>query len=321
MILRSIILAITAIILGGFPAWAQNPTLTENINNTGIPRQAPALGLPSIYGLNPCATGSAVGVTTPLFGIGGAMSDIDRECETRNNAAVVITGLKDETLAREILCEIKDVRQAAIRVGKPCLQDQPVPKVASAAPVNPAEPLAAVPVAAAPLPIAAAPVAAAPVAVAKPVVASIRPGAPAFCYVTGLDVSLYPDCTEKFAPASPVGLNGPVRSVAKIAQGQPVTGGAAALGGGHATSTAQRPSLSPPRSSKCPHGPCGVNLAALMALEKSMLALIEDRRLALAEAANHRIEVTPAQAQTSVASVAASTSRGAVLASADRMDQ
>ena len=134
MILRSTIpVLLAAICLGSLPAWAQG-TITENINNTGIPRNAPSLGLSSIYGLNPCSSGTAVGVTTPLFGIGGAVADIDKDCETRNNAAVVITGLKDETLAREILCTIRDIRQAAIRVGKPCLQDQLSPKVSAAAP-------------------------------------------------------------------------------------------------------------------------------------------------------------------------------------------
>jgi hypothetical protein len=189
MIFRSILLAGTAALLGGAPALAQS-TFTENINNTGIPRNAPALGLSNIYGLNPCATGTSVGVTTPLFGIGGAASTIDKECESRNNAAVVITGLKDELLAREILCAIKDVRDAAIRVGKPCLQDKPPPRIASVAPETPApkapsaasdkntEQVAATP--------AVTPVAAS---------ISIQANAPAFCRVKGLDVSLYPECT------------------------------------------------------------------------------------------------------------------------------
>jgi hypothetical protein len=112
-----------------------------------------------------------------LFGVGGAVSTIDKECETRNNAAIVVTGLKDETLAREILCEIKDVRQAAVRIGKPCLQDQAASRVSSAAPVPPPAPPAA------------------PVAPDKPAVASLPANAPMFCHTKGLDVALYPECS------------------------------------------------------------------------------------------------------------------------------
>ncbi|MBN8900680.1 MAG: hypothetical protein J0H57_06550, partial [Rhodospirillales bacterium] len=241
----TIILAacVAAVALAPHRGMAQ-ATITENINNTGlpsIPRNAPALGLSNIYGLNPCATGSSVGVTTPLFGLGGAISDIDRECETRNNAAVVITGLKDEALAREILCEIKDVRQAAIRVGRPCLQDQRTaaaggPPVASAAPA-PGPVLAAsaapTPVIATPLPPpAATPVLqpGAPVRVAPPPATqeadaapatTVVAGAPAFCRTPWLQVSLYPECTTapSAAPApKPVAQSRPApRSVTRAA--------------------------------------------------------------------------------------------------------
>lgn len=197
MIFRSILLASIAAILGAAPALAQT-TLTENINNTGIPRNAPALGLSNIYGLNPCSAGMSVGVTTPLFGIGGAVASIDKECETRNNAAVVITGLKDEVLAREILCQVKDIRDAAIRIGKPCLQDQTAPRIASVIPENPpAKVVFATPdKAISPESVAEA---------TKPVIASmaILANAPVFCRVKNLEVSLYPECTVTPASAAP----------------------------------------------------------------------------------------------------------------------
>lgn len=184
--LKSVALAISAMLCVGIPgAWAQS-VYTQNLNQTGIPRNAPSLGLGQIYGLNPCATGATAGVTTPLFGVAGAISDIDRECETRNNAAVVITGLKDDQLAKEILCGIKDIREAAIRIGKPCLEDQRrisknAPPVASAAVVTPAP---------------------APVAVQRPVVPTLalKPNAPAFCKVTDLDLKLYPECLASGMP-------------------------------------------------------------------------------------------------------------------------
>ncbi len=209
--LKHIFLVGVATVCLTLPAWAQSNVITENVNNTGIPRQTPSLSLGQIYGLNPCATGATAGLTTPLFGIAGAVSSIDRECETRNNAAVVITGLKDENLAREILCEIKDVRDAAVRLGKPCLRDQSAAKVASAAPVSPAQPEA--PVATA-QPVAAA----APAVAATPAVATIRSDAPAFCRVKNLDVSLYPDCTAAPAPASFIGPRGPAAQPTKSSQ-------------------------------------------------------------------------------------------------------
>ena len=95
----------------------------ERIDNRGIPRQAPALGLGNIYGLNPCATGVSVGVTTPLVGVGGAFSTIDSECQTRNNAAIAVSALRDEAIAREIMCTVPRFREAALRVGRPCIQD------------------------------------------------------------------------------------------------------------------------------------------------------------------------------------------------------
>ena len=199
MIVRFILLAGMASLSMTGAAFAQNQTYTENINNTGIPRNAPALSLGNIYGLNPCATGTSVGVTTPLFGLGGAVSNIDKECETRNNAAVVITGLKDETLAREILCTIKDVRDAAMRVGKPCLQDAALSRALSEA--RPA------PWAAAPAGASASPERPQPV-VAMVIPPAIRPDAPAYCRVDGLAVGLYPECSA--APSAP-----PVAAVVK----------------------------------------------------------------------------------------------------------
>jgi hypothetical protein len=96
----------------------------STVDQTGIPHQAPALALPSVYGLNPCSTGGSVGVTTPLFGIGGALSSTDKGCEARNNAALAISAFHNEMLARETLCVVDEWRAAWKRIGKPCLIDQ-----------------------------------------------------------------------------------------------------------------------------------------------------------------------------------------------------
>jgi hypothetical protein len=294
MILRSTILAVAAIVgLSAVPAWAQTQTLNENINNTGIPRNAPALGLSSIYGLNPCTSGASLGVSTPLFGIGGAVADIDKDCETRNNAAVVITGLKDETLAREILCTIKDIRQAAIRVGKPCLQDEPAPRVSSSTPPQglsqPTSPAQGAPVAmATPVPVAVPVVLAAPVASAASDEPAIRPEAPAFCRTKGLDLSLYPDCTKATAPASTVGSSGPAKTVAKTSPTPPGKSPVSRTNDSARAATQHHP-IQPARAVGCEHGrdattsgACPSEPVTVAALERTWMAMIAHRRVELA---------------------------------------
>ena len=205
------VLAALASPLASSAAWAQQTPdntafLNETIDNKGLPHQAPSIGLPAIYGLNPCATGAAAGISTPLFGISGAISNIDRECETRNNAAVAVTAIKDPAVAREIMCNVKDFREAALRVGKPCLADQPRPVAAAAPAATPAAatptaaavPVAAIPTLAIPA-VAAATSPASPAAAAPPVLLS---DAPAFCHRPDLNLTLYPDCTSHAAQAS-----------------------------------------------------------------------------------------------------------------------
>jgi hypothetical protein len=206
-VLFAVVVALSGVSAFTSQAWAQDNTITENVNNTGIPRQAPGLSLGQIYGLNPCATGATAGVTTPLFGIAGAVSNIDRECETRNNAAVVITALHDETMAREVLCTIKDVREAAARIGKPCLGDgrtigeashtvaelMHTPEVAAASPA-PVEPTTTRAVAAMQQ-----------AAVQRPREVVLAPDAPAFCHAKDLALYLYPECNGGLkTPGSPV---------------------------------------------------------------------------------------------------------------------
>lgn len=326
MILRSIILAGITATLGTGASWAQG-ILTENINNTGIPRNAAPLNLPAIYGLNPCSTGATVGVTTPLFGIGGAVSSIDRECETRNNAAVVITGLKDETLGREILCEIKDVREAAIRVGKPCLDDQGTPKVTSAAavsPAQPASPLQEIPVAANTPVTPAQPVAPAQrvtVAAAAPVRATIRADAPAFCHTNDLDVSLYPDCTESLAPASPIGPGKSIRPVVKTLPPPPASKPPGGSNDGAAAATAQKRAVSAPRLASCNQrpreatgGPCQADARMFIALERTWIELIARRRSELAQADQQHDDINHSSAETPVARNRTPTAPGPLLA-------
>jgi hypothetical protein len=314
MILRSIILAGAAVAaLGSGPVWAQD-TITENLNNTGIPRNAPALGLPSIYGLNPCSSGAAVGVTTPLFGIGGAIANIDKECETRNNAAVVITGLKDEAMAREILCQIKDIRQAARRLGKPCLEDEGTSKVSSAAPANPVQPEQAVAVA---QPVIQP--------VVQPVALSIRTDAPAFCHTRGLDLRLYPDCTGQSASASTVGPSGSVRPPPKVIQTAVPTKPSRTpkIRDGVALAEGRQPG----DTSGCgdgkvmTDGKCQAAPGALLALEHSWLRLVALRRVELALAETRRDNASHGAPEPAAGGREPRPARGPQLASAVSTDR
>lgn len=174
----------------GFSPYDTRTTVDENVN-TPVVRNAPALGLSSIYGLNPCSLGASAGVTTPLFGVAGAISTTDHDCEIRNTAALAITGLKDEAAGREILCMLKEFREAVARLGKPCIQDQKQAPVASAAAPQP-QALPANATQQQPAP----PIAATPVAAVVPVVPAIAPEAPAYCKTAGLVLSAYPECTH-----------------------------------------------------------------------------------------------------------------------------
>ncbi|HWL83515.1 MAG TPA: hypothetical protein VNR89_21380 [Roseomonas sp.] len=196
---------------------------TQRIINEGIPKvphQAPSLGLGNIYGLNPCATGVSLGATTPLFGIGGAFSNIDSECQTRNNAAVLVSGLRDEAAAREVLCTIPTIREAFIRVGRPCISDggraivlpSNYPAGAGQAGSYMGDGVGA---AGTQLPPTALPPAAPGSPMRAPQVdgdprlrSQAAPDAPAFCRTPGLDISVYPECTgdrtAEDRPRSPV---------------------------------------------------------------------------------------------------------------------
>ena len=170
----------------GFSPYNTHGTLNENIQTSTI-RQAPSLGLSSIYGLNPCSLGASAGVTTPLFGIAGAISTTDKGCETRNTAALAITGLKDEVAAREIMCDLPEFRNAVKQIGKPCLVDQGQ----AVAPTASAQPIVQ--------PVAAQAPVAAQQAVAKE---TMSPDAPTWCHTPGLMLSSYPECTNPTARAA-----------------------------------------------------------------------------------------------------------------------
>lgn len=225
--------------LASSPAAAQEAQRQEfyqrsDVYNYGLPRnhhQAPSIGLGSIYGLNPCATGVSVGATMPLFGIGGAFSTIDEECQIRNNVALTVSALKDEALAREIMCSVESFRAAAIRIGRPCIKDGGVP-IALSHGANPETATSSqlMPVPSAGLPPSALPPVP-PAQPAPPVNGNPAPGGfrgarlaprPAFCEVPGLNTALYPECGAAAAPP-PVARQEeePARGALRVRAGAP----------------------------------------------------------------------------------------------------
>lgn len=322
MKLESIVLSGIVLLASAVPAFAQSQTLTENINNTGIPRNAPALGLANIYGLNPCSSGTTVGLSTPLFGVGGAIASIDKECETRNNAAVVVTGLKDETLAREILCEIKDIRDAALRVGRPCLQDQQPQRVAQIEPIKPA---AGEPVIASTAKPVVTPVV---LPSAKPPRMAIRQDAPTFCHIENLDLALYPDCGENPGPSSTVGPSGPIKPVVKALPNQPINKRPAPASDGTASVAAVKRIVRAPQAVGCGQdhhakggAACEVAPATMMALEQNFKKLIDLRRQQLAQANVDHGGTNQLRDETANPGDRAPVARGPMLASASLENQ
>jgi hypothetical protein len=138
----------------------------QNIYYHGIPRQAPTVYAPSIVGANPCVVGTSGGVSTPVVGLSLGVGTTDTVCQLH------MIGL--DRVAFELLCQQKDVRQAALAARIPCAADR---AAGTAAALDASAPVSA---AAAP---AVAPVRA-PVqlASAEPLTAwTIKPGAPKFC--------------------------------------------------------------------------------------------------------------------------------------------
>jgi hypothetical protein len=112
---------------------------------------------PNVVGGNPCAIGASGGLAVSGFGIAGGATWADKQCERRQQAALLYNFGKQKA-ATELMCQDDSVRAALRIAGEPCVADQMQPPAAHAA--------AAMPVAITPVAAPAAPVAA-PVAAKK----------------------------------------------------------------------------------------------------------------------------------------------------------
>jgi hypothetical protein len=118
-----------------------DPTSSEQYLGYGggyTVRNTPDLQPPNVLGGNPCAIGASAGVSMAGFGIAGGATWADRQCERRQQAALLYN-MGEQKVAVELMCQDDNVR-AAMRVsGKPCSADLAAVQVPAAAPLR-AEP-------------------------------------------------------------------------------------------------------------------------------------------------------------------------------------
>jgi hypothetical protein len=97
-------------------------------------RNTPEVIPPNVVGGNPCAIGASAGLSMAGFGIAGGATWADKQCERRQQAALLFNIGKAKA-ATELLCQDDNIR-AALRVsGEPCVADAPPVAAAVAAPV------------------------------------------------------------------------------------------------------------------------------------------------------------------------------------------
>lgn len=142
---------------GGDPAYSINYSGGYSVRNV------PEVIAPNVVGGNPCAIGASGGLAVSGFGISGGATWADKQCERRQQAALLFN-IGKQRAAVELMCQDDNVRVALRVSGEPCTADQAIAQ-------KPATIAAALLV-----PAVAAPVA----AVATPVAA--QNGRPEWCY-------------------------------------------------------------------------------------------------------------------------------------------
>lgn len=98
-----------------------------NIKNSRGYRQVGAAIAPGlIAGGITCQGSSSIGAGGPGWGFAFGSTKLDRDCNTRENAKMIaLMGERDA--AREVMCNVPEVRAAMARVGRPCIGDRARP--------------------------------------------------------------------------------------------------------------------------------------------------------------------------------------------------
>jgi hypothetical protein len=143
---------------------ATDPSYNVNYGGGHTVRNVPEVIPPNVVGGNPCSVGASAGMSVAGFGIAGGATWADKQCERRQQAALLYN-IGKQKAATELLCQDENIR-AALRVsGEPCAADMAPGAAAASAPVAQATPV-----------LAAAKIEPAPAA---------KPIRPEWCYTAG----------------------------------------------------------------------------------------------------------------------------------------
>jgi hypothetical protein len=102
-------------------------------------RNVPEVIPPNVVGGNPCSVGASGGMSVAGFGIAGGATWADKQCERRQQAALLFN-IGKQRAATELLCQDANVRAALRVAGEPCAADAAPVAVAAPAPVAQAAP-------------------------------------------------------------------------------------------------------------------------------------------------------------------------------------
>lgn len=91
-------------------------------NGRGYRSTGAAIAPGLIAGGITCQGSASIGAGGPGWGFAFGSTKLDRDCNTRENAKMIaLMGERDA--AREVMCNVPEVRAAMARVGRPCIGD------------------------------------------------------------------------------------------------------------------------------------------------------------------------------------------------------
>lgn len=91
-------------------------------NSRGYRQVGTAIAPGLIAGGITCQGSASIGAGGPGWGFAFGSTKLDRDCNTRENAKMIaLMGERDA--AREVMCNVPEVRAAMARVGRPCIGD------------------------------------------------------------------------------------------------------------------------------------------------------------------------------------------------------
>lgn len=102
---------------------AAGSSSSVNIQNSrGYKSTGAAIAPGLIAGGITCQGSASIGAGGPGWGFAFGSTKLDRDCNTRENAKMIaLMGERDA--AREVMCNVPEVRAAMARVGRPCIGD------------------------------------------------------------------------------------------------------------------------------------------------------------------------------------------------------